>query len=500
MTSAADQELGERVLAEVRRTAPGAEADVLVTTSTLALTRFANSAIHQNVTDTGTSLSLRVNVNGRTAAASLTVAPDQAAADAVRSLAERAVAACEVLPVDPGWPGLTTSGKLAHSGNYDEETAHAAPAVRADMVRAFIDGASGLSAAGVCQTSSVARTYANTAGHQVSGLASESTVDGIARAARDGGGFADGVAKLTAVRLTDIDPAALGATAAAKATASLSPVDLAPGRYEVVIEPSAAAQVLFYLGMYAFNGRAVNEGRSFVRPGQPQFDPSLTLLDDPESEDAVGMPFDADGTVKRRLTLIDAGVTATAVHSRRTAAEAGAESTGHAHPRRRPVRRAAAASASPRRSRRDRRRPGLRGDGRAAGQRLLVCPRAGPTHPGHPGLTRNGLWRIQDGRVTEPVGNLRFTQSYADAFGPGNLLAIAPTRSASAPPATPSTPPTGSRCRHCDSPHGISPAAPRADFPFVRAKADVGCCLDLRWTCSTVSTAVGVVLVSGDPR
>ncbi|GAA1707030.1 TldD/PmbA family protein [Fodinicola feengrottensis] len=424
MTSAADQELGERVLAEVRRTAPGAEADVLVTTSTLALTRFANSAIHQNVTDTGTSLSLRVNVNGRTAAASLTVAPDQAAADAVRSLAERAVAACEVLPVDPGWPGLTTSGKLAHSGNYDEETAHAAPAVRADMVRAFIDGASGLSAAGVCQTSSVARTYANTAGHQVSGLASESTVDGIARAARDGGGFADGVAKLTAVRLTDIDPAALGATAAAKATASLSPVDLAPGRYEVVIEPSAAAQVLFYLGMYAFNGRAVNEGRSFVRPGQPQFDPSLTLLDDPESEDAVGMPFDADGTVKRRLTLIDAGVTATAVHSRRTAAEAGAESTGHAIPG------GDRFGALPLH---------LRVPGGAGGtvddlafevtDGLLVSdfwyvrvldPRTLVTT----GLTRNGLWRIQDGRVTEPVGNLRFTQSYADAFGPGNLLAI----------------------------------------------------------------------------
>jgi predicted Zn-dependent protease len=292
------------------------------------------------------------------------------------------------------------------------------------MVRAFIDGAGGLSAAGVCQTTSVARTYVNTAGHSVSGLASDSTVDGIARAPRDDGSFADGVAKLTAVRLTDIDPAALGATAAAKAAASVRTVELEAGRYEVVIEPSAVAQVLVYLGSYAFNGRAVNDGRSFIRPGEPQFDPSLTLLDDCESEDAVGLPFDADGTVKRRMTLVDAGLTATAVHSRRTAAEAGTESTGHAIPG------GDRFGALPLHLRIPAGAGGTVDDlafdvqdgllvsdfwyVRVLDPRTLVCT----------GLTRNGLWRIKDGQVTEAVGNLRFTQSYADALAPGNLLAI----------------------------------------------------------------------------
>ncbi|WP_163511126.1 TldD/PmbA family protein [Fodinicola acaciae] len=416
-----DAVLAERILAEVRAIAPGAEADVSVTTTTQALTRFANSVIHQNVSETGTELSLRVHVNGRTASASQTVSGDDAP---VSALAERAVAACQVLPPDPGWPGLTSSGKLEHSGNFDEETGYAAPAVRADMVRAFIDGADGLPAAGYCQTSAVARTYLNTAGHEVSAAFSESTVDGIARAPREDGSFADGVAKLTAVRLTDIDPAALGATAAAKAHASVRPVSLPPGHYPVVIEPSAGAQLLQYIGFFGFNGRAVTDGRSFVRVGEEQFDPSLTLLDDPVSEEAVGLPFDADGTVKRRMTLVDAGVTAAAVHSRRTAAEAGTDSTGHA------LIGGDRFGAAPMHLRVPAGPAGTVDDlvfevadgllvsdfwyVRILDPRTLVCT----------GLTRNGVWRIQDGQVTDAVSNLRFTQSYADALAPGNLLGI----------------------------------------------------------------------------
>jgi predicted Zn-dependent protease len=416
-----DAVLAERVLAEVRAIAPSAEADVSVTTTTQALTRFANSVIHQNVSETGTELSLRVHVNGRTASAHQTVADDDAS---VSALAERAVAACQVLPPDPGWPGLTSSGKLEHGGNFDAETGHAAPAVRADMVRAFIDGADGLAAAGYCQTSAVARTYLNTAGHEVSAMFSESTVDGIARAPRDDGTFADGVARMTAVRLTDIDPAALGAAAAAKAVASVRTVELPPGRYPVVVEPSAVAQLLQYIGIFGFNGRAVTDGRSFVRPGEEQFDPSLTVLDDPVSENATGLPFDADGTVKRRLTLVDAGVTTTAVHSRRTAAEAGTESTGHA------LVGGERFGAAPMHLRVPAGPGGTVDDlvfdvadgllvsdfwyVRILDPRTLVCT----------GLTRNGVWRIQDGQVTDAVSNLRFTQSYADALAPGNLVGI----------------------------------------------------------------------------
>ena len=84
------------------------------------------------------------------------------------------------------------------------------------------------------------------------------------------------------------------------------------------------------LVIYGFSGRAVNERRSFARVGQAQFDPSVSLVDDPVGPDAVGLPFDVEGTAKRRLALVSAGVTVAVMHDRRTGAEIGAPSTGHA--------------------------------------------------------------------------------------------------------------------------------------------------------------------------
>ena len=40
------------------------------------------------------------------------------------------------------------------------------------------------------------------------------------------------------------------------------------------------------------------------------------------------------------------------------------------------------------------------------------------------GLTRNGVWLVEDGRIVRPVRNLRFTQSYLEALAPGNVLAV----------------------------------------------------------------------------
>jgi hypothetical protein len=150
-------------------------------------------------------------------------------------------------------------------------------------------------------------------------------LDGVARL--DG---ADGVARNSAARLSALDGAVLGARAAAKTRAGADPVELPPGRYEVVLEPTAVYDVVQALGTYGFGGRAVNERRSFARVGQAQLDPSVSLVDDPVGPDAVGLPFDVAGTPKRRLALVSAGVTVAVAHDRRTGAEIGAPSTGHA--------------------------------------------------------------------------------------------------------------------------------------------------------------------------
>jgi predicted Zn-dependent protease len=335
------------------------------------------------------------------------------------------VAAARLLPVDHGWPGLAPPAPVSAAGNWDDATADAAPEVRAALVRDFIAAAGGLEAAGFCRTHAERLTYANTAGQQVGAACTSAAADGIARLAAGAGGLrADGVARQAATAVGELDGTALGTVAAAKARAGADPVELPPGRYEVVLEPSAVADVLTLLGMYGFNGRAVNEGRSFLVPGTVQFDANVTLDDDATDPEAIGAGFDAEGTPKRPASLVTAGVSGGPLHDRRTAAEAGTESTGHAIPG------GERFGAMPENLFL---RPGGGGavDDLVAGMaRGLLVSDLWYTRVLDPktlvvtGLTRNGVWLVEDGKIRRAVSNLRFTQSYADALGPGNVRAV----------------------------------------------------------------------------
>ncbi len=101
--SSAELDLAGRVVEIVRRVAGAeAEAEVIADHTALALTRFANSRIHQNVADATTTVRLRLHVDGRTAAGASTVVD----ADGLAGLVERTLAAARLCPPDPGWAGL----------------------------------------------------------------------------------------------------------------------------------------------------------------------------------------------------------------------------------------------------------------------------------------------------------------------------------------------------------------------------------------------------------
>jgi predicted Zn-dependent protease len=418
------EDIARRVLEMV---GPGVEAEVFVGHTALALTRFANSFIHQNVAEATTSVRLRLHEGGRTASGSTTVTSDEGLTGLVR----RTRAAARLLPPDPGWPGLAPPAPLAGEGNWDEATAQAAPDTRADRVRAFVDAAGGLETAGYCRTMHAAGAFANSAGQSVAGRTAEVAMDAIARI--DG---ADGLARLASGRLSEVDGAVLGARAAAKARASTGAVELPPGRYEVVLEAPAVADLLQNFALYGFNGKSYNERRAFAEPGAEQFDQRITLVDDALGATGLGLPFDADGTPKRRVAFVSSGVTELVAHDRRTAAEAGAESTGHAIPG------GAAFGAMPASMRLE---PGP-ATGAPVELGAVVDPAAAPllasvergllvtdlwyTRVLDPkslvvtGLTRNGVWLIENGEITTPVRNFRFTQSYPQALAPGAVLGV----------------------------------------------------------------------------
>src|SRR6185295_14599657 len=110
----------------------------------------------------------------------------------------------------------------------------------------------------------------------------------------------------------------VGERAARKAREASNPTDLEPGRYEVVLEPDCVSNILSFLLVHGFNGKAVEEGRSFARVGEAQFDRSIVLRDDVMDSATSGIAFDIEGTPKRPLDLVRDGVTTGLLHTRRT--------------------------------------------------------------------------------------------------------------------------------------------------------------------------------------
>lgn len=388
-----------------------AEAEAACSTGRSALTRFANSSIHQNVAEDFVWARLRVSVGGRVASAGT----DRPGAGGLERLVERTLTAAQMRAVDPEWPGLAPPAPAPDVSSYDEATHLADPSLRAEVVRQFVDAGPDLRGAGFCDSNGSQSAFVNSVGQRLVGWSSSATIEAIHRTTTS-----DGRGWQSSSRLSDIDGAAAGRTAAEKARRGDDLLELEPGRYEVVLEPACLANMLEFL-RDGFNARTHEEGRSFVELGEPQLDPAFTLWDDATDPRAISRGYDAEGTPKRRVDLVAGGVPVALCHDRKTAKKAGTESTGH----------------------------GFGGDGGGIATNLFVAPGQQPaeeliasvergllvtefwyTRILDPktqvvtGLTRNGTFLIEGGRVVGGVPNLRFTQSYVDALRPGNVLGV----------------------------------------------------------------------------
>jgi predicted Zn-dependent protease len=385
-----------------------------------ALTRFANSRIHQNVASDELQVRLRVVLGDGRAAQATTTRLD---GDGIDRLVDGCLSAAALRPADPDFPGLAPPGELTTVDHWDDATAGADPAARAEVVADFVAAGGGdLEAAGYCSTEGLVHVLCTTTGIRYASRATMAQVDGIHRAAAGEGGPSDGYGQVTSVRLGELDGARVGEVAAAKARAGAEPIPLDPGTYEVVLEPRAVAALLLFPAWLGFNAKTHAEGTSFVHLGEAQMDERIDLWDDATDPRALGRPYDAEGTPKRRLDLVRAGVSVGLAHDRRTAQRAGVEPTGSS------IGSEAFGGY-----------PGdlFLGGGDESAEALVAGVERGllvtdlwynrildPKTQVVTGLTRNGLFLIEDGEVTRPVQNLRYTQSVVAALGPGHVLGI----------------------------------------------------------------------------
>lgn len=389
-----------------------AEAEVVVTGGVAALTRFANSFIHQNVAEEGYEVGLRVAVDGRVNSASTT------SLENLDAFVDDAIAVAELQSRDENWPGLTEPVDVVDPHHHNEETADATPEARADRVRDFVAVAPEMRAAGFCETVGHDVAFVNSAGHRTFGRYTRAVLDGIHQT-----DISAGSAHGASARFADIDGEALGTVAADRARRGLDAFDLKPGRYEVVLAPECVGTIGIFLAFYGFNGKAHAEGQSFADLGKQQFDHALNFFDDAHDPRALGVAFDAEGTPRHRLDLIEGGVTKALTHDRRTARKAGTASTGHGDPGSEvwgPIATHVFIESGP---------TSVEEMIASVERGLYVstfnyCRVLDPKALAVTGLTRNGTFMIENGKITGAVTNLRFTQSFVEALGEDQLRAI----------------------------------------------------------------------------
>jgi PmbA protein len=390
--------------------AGASQAEALVIRSRDALTRFANSEIHQNVAEDDTVVNLRFVAGRRVGVASGNGLDDAS----LRELTERSATIARLQPEQTSFvslPGPTDGGLV--EGAWSAATAAADPEHRADSVAAVIAAADAVSvtAYGLCQTSEQHCAVANSLGIRAAEARTSSQLLTVMMGPEGGTGYAEAVA----VDVEAIDAGAVGREAADKAHRMSGPVALEAGDYPVVLEEYAVVDIADMLGWLGFSALAVEEGRSFFEPGRVVGSTLVTLADD--AADPAGTPasFDYEGVAKRRVSLVEGGVCREVVHDAQTAARAGTRSTGHGLPA--PNRWGPFPGnmvIMPGTSSREELLAGM--------DRGLLVTRFHYTNVVHPklavitGMTRDGLFLVEGGRVVAPVRNLRFTQSYLDAL------------------------------------------------------------------------------------
>ena len=402
------------ILDEVLRVADGREIEAVIGGGSSHLTRFANNEVTQNVSEQRHVLSVRIVDGKRTGRAS--------GNDLSRSGIDRLVrAAAEAARLSPEIPDLLSlPGPQSYREVEAEDGATAAlgPEERAREVGRAIERcrSAGLVAAGIYET-----------GHGTIGEYGEL---GVLAMANSGGlfayhrgteatfrisaldGTASGWAGRESHRAGDIDGQTLAERASDKAIRSRDPVAWEPGAYTVVLEPAAVADLLTDASWLSFGALAVQEGRSFLsgKIGERVVGENITIRDNPYHPLHRGSPFDAEGMPTQATTIIDRGVAKTAVYDRQTAAKEGRESTGHGLPVPNtfgPIARHLVLDGNE--GPIERLAEGI--------ERGLWITRVWYTNVVDPktatltGMTRDGLFAIERGKVTRSVRNFRFNQS-----------------------------------------------------------------------------------------
>jgi PmbA protein len=402
-----DKAAAEEIFGQVQAAARSlgvTEIEAIIASGDQALTRFANNAISQNVAERTSYLSIRPVIDGRTARATT----NRLDGESIRSLVEEAVALTRLSEPDAELLPLAEPQNYPEVHRRFEATAKVTPEERAFAVAEAIAAVEDArqTAAGIYSTGESRFALLNS--HGVSAWYTESLARfSITAMAADSSGWAKG----SACYHGDLDPVALAHSAARKAAQSSDPRELEPGRYTVILEPAAVLDLVGQM-FGDFSSTAIHDGRSFLndRVGKKIFGDNITIWDDVAHPLQSGAPFDGEGVPRKELTLVEHGVVRDIAYCRQAAARSGVAPTGHGYPLPNEYGEAPAnvVIAGGNTSLDEM----IAGADRAVlVTRLWYIREVDPYEKIFTGMTRDGTFLVEGGRISAGIRNFRFNQS-----------------------------------------------------------------------------------------
>jgi len=398
------------------------EAEVQIDESIEALTRFANNAIHQHVAEHGLVVSIRTVVDARTARVTTNRIDEDALRDAVQSAASLSAQQ----PKDSHLLPMLGKQKYRSVRRFHPGTAALSAEDRARAVRSACQLAEkqGQIAAGIFSSGQNHCLLANSRGLSAAHRQTHATFSATMQQ-----GSAASWAKGNAGDYRRFNPMELAKTASEKAARAQNPVELEPGRYTVILEPAAVLDLVGFL-FYDFAATAVADKRSCFagRVGKPLVGENIGISDDVYHPDQLGMPFDGEGVPKQRVQLVEHGMVKNLVYSRQSAKQAKTRPTGHGF-------------ALPNEYGEAPMNLVVGGGNVPIEQMIASTPRGllvtrlwyirevDPYEKVMTGMTRDGLFLVEQGKVTRAAKNFRFNQSILEMLR--NVECLGPARRSS---------------------------------------------------------------------
>lgn len=402
----------KEILDEAIRISPADETEVIISGGKTFSTRFTNNYISQNGAQKEYDIAVRVAFGQQVGVASCNIFDG----DNLKQVVENACKAARHSKPDLEWTPVLEAREVPELQDaYLDETIDYTPEEKAERLAPILKRSieKGLTSAGMLVNKDNMLAVMNSKGLFGYQAWTGASFTYTAMAENQGSAWAE----FHSHDLRDLEVESLVDQAMERALMAQHPVKIQPGAYTVVLAPTAVIELVEYLNYLGFGGQGFHEGTTFTsgKLGEQMFHPSISLIDDPSRHEVLGPSFDYEGHPKHRLALIENGVIRNVAYDRRTAKKAGVASTGHA--------------LMP---------PNTGGpfptniileagdtrieDMIASTEKGIYVTRFWYSNVVDPkqaiitGMTRDGTFLIENGKLTKPLRNMRYNQSLIKAF------------------------------------------------------------------------------------